>query len=519
MHKNWLRNGKMRPNSQRSYQNTPGPRRDVPDSTPRSGRDGQQFVYDDQYLGDEFVDDQQTPRREHNPFNLGAIPKFGPRYEQQEFDRNFPRRDQPRQDRFRQDQFRQNLHRNDQYRQDQSRHDQTRNDQSRHDQTRHDQSRHDQTRPDQARHDQQSRHDQTGLNQPGQDQHRPEQLRPEQPGPDLHRQDPPGFDQTFQREEAEVGPRADQDRDPTPEVGEEVPLQAGMAPGLEPNGGEGDNGSNEQYEEGEEDRYDDRGMEAPRGLQEGLADEGDLLLIFRLVFYYIQVFFSSQNLLLAIIVLFLTLSLTGTSVWMKYSQIYWSSPWMYNWTCVGGLVVCFIIYLNKMCLYFWNRNVFSSMYKLLSYPVRNLLFRSRPRTSYSGRPLQSRPITSHSDRPLQSDETYVVNGGNVSNQSQSSSGSQRSSPNYPSRQPSGGWNGGNPYTSTPAPPSSRGNLRQNQSRYNSSNFRPDSRFASLGAESPHINIREDQNTYVNPEISHYNSLDPADKTIIDTLSP
>ena len=107
MHKNWLRNGKMRPNSQRSYQNTPGPRRDVPDSTPRSGRDGQQFVFDDQYLGDEFVDDQQTPRREHNPFNLGAIPKFGPRYEQQEFDRNFPRRDQPRQDRFRQDQFRQ----------------------------------------------------------------------------------------------------------------------------------------------------------------------------------------------------------------------------------------------------------------------------------------------------------------------------------------------------------------------------------------------------------------------------
>ena len=330
-----------------------------------------------------------------------------------------------------------------------------------------------------------------------------------------------GFDRTFPRNGAEAGPNdPNAEADEGPE--EEQPPQreeSGMEPELGPNGGDGEYGPNEPNEDSEGDRSADdqaeredvsRGMETPRGHNDVQADEGDLLMILGWVVYYIQIFLSSQNLLLAFIVIGLTLSLTGTSVWLKYSHIYWSSPWMYNWTCVGGLVVCFLIYLNKFCLYFWNKNVFISLFKMVTYPVRSVRFRNRH-------------LTSDPYRPAVLDETYVINRGNMSSQSHgnqsSAPRSQRSNNNFQSSPPSGGWNGGNPYTSTPAPPSSRSNSRRNQSRNNGSNFRPDSRYGNLGSENPHINIREDLNTSRNHNISHYNSLSPEDKTMIDTLSP
>ena len=272
------------------------------------------------------------------------------------------------------------------------------------------------------------------------------------------------------------------------------------------------------------------------GYDDDRADESDCLFLCTRFFGFIFACVFNLNLLVGMSAIGLTLYLTGIQVWQDMCLKYWSSPWMIQYTCIGGLILIMMFYLNKICWFKFNRSIIG----LVKTICNRLANRSR-RTV--GNPHRSVNI-----RVDNNDETYIVNRGNTSHtfpsnyygstSSNNVSGSTgfHNSPGYTSPHPSGGWNGNYCTTSTPA--ASSHNPRSNhqsrnfradsshnpRSNHQSRNFRTDTGFRNLGNESPRINIREDlntshHNTSQNNEQSYYYSLSHEDRTIIDQLSP
>lgn len=279
----------------------------------------------------------------------------------------------------------------------------------------------------------------------------------------------------------------------------------------EDNDDSNDEDEDDHHPEGRRRRREVRRREGRRregGRREDKSGEGDLLLIIGWVSHFIFSCLSNPNLVLGIVALGLLVFLTGLDVWLNCWSIYINSPWMSKYTCVVGLSMILIFYINRFCLYWFNRSLIT-LVKILGHPVYTR-FTSQPRNSFSSNHIGQTPA----------DTTYVVNNGNAFTDPSPSTFSQCSQNS--NRQPSGGWNGVSYPTSTPAASNSRqNNFRHNNSRSNpqSSNFRTDSRYNSLGTDPPRINIREDLNTSYTRENSFYNSLSPTDRTLIDTISP
>ena len=251
-----------------------------------------------------------------------------------------------------------------------------------------------------------------------------------------------------------------------------------------------------------------RGRRREGRRRENRSEEGDLLLIFGWFSNFIFSCLSNPNLVLGIVALSLVVFLTGLDVWLNCWSIYINSPWMSRYTCVVGLSMIVTFYMNRFCLYWFNRSLVT-LVKILGHHVCTR-FTSQARNSFRSNHISQTPA----------DTTYVVNNGNAFTDPSPSIFSQCSQNS--NRQPSGGWNGGSYPTSTPAASNSRqNNFRHNNSRSNpqSSNFRTDSGYNSLGTDPPRINIREDLNTSHTKENSFYNSLSPTDRTLIDTISP